>query len=139
MPTIKCLDLANSIINHIIVILIINLFDNFKTEGVLFPVLLACMASLIMCDQYFMTDMGPKNSIILDLREAIKSASIIDYRSSTNDPSDIMNHWGGIIYADFEWNNPYFKPLTNVRNSTQFVMALNHIGKAFSSLQYDYI
>ena len=59
-----------------------------------------------MYDQYVTTDMGPTNTTILDLREAIKSASIIDSCASTNDPSDILNHWGGIICADFERDYP---------------------------------
>ena len=54
-----------------------------------------------MYDQYVTTDMGPTNVISLALREAIKSASIIDSRAATNDPYDIMNHWGVIICAGF--------------------------------------
>lgn len=139
MPTLRCLDLADSIINQLIGSLIMNSFDEFKPEGCLWPILLACVASLIMYDRDVRTDMGPTNAISLALREAIKSASIIDSRATSNDPSDILNLWGGIIRADFEHNNPDFQTLTNACNSTQVVTALNQISTAFSSLQRDNI
>ena len=74
-----------------------------------------------------MTDMGLTNEISLAHCKAIKSASIIYYRAETNDPSDILNHWGVIICADFERRNPDFQPLPNSRNSTKVVTALIHI------------
>ena len=66
-------------------------------------------------------------------------ASIIDSCVATNDPSDILNHWGGIICADFERDYPSFQTLINSSNSTQVVIVINHIGIAFSSLQRDNI
>ena len=92
-----------------------------------------------MYDQDVMTYMGPTNAIGLALREAIKSASIIDSHAAINYPSDILSNWGVIIRADFERKNPDFQLLTNARNSTQAVTVLNHIGTAFSSLQRENI
>ena len=46
-----------------------------------------------------------------------------------------MNHWGGIICADFERNKLDFQPIHNYSNNTQVVMDLNHIGTALSSIQ----
>ena len=66
-------------------------------------------------------------------------SSIIDSHAATNDNSDILNHWGGIIRADFERNNPDFQPLTNSINSTQVVKVINQIGTEFSSLHRDSI
>ena len=67
-----------------------------------------------------MTDMFPKNSISLDLHEDIEIESIIDSRAETNYTSDILNHRGGIILADFERKNIDFQPLTNDSNSKFF-------------------
>ena len=66
-------------------------------------------------------------------------SSIIDSHAATNDNSDILNHWGVIIRADFERNNPDFQHLKNGRNISKVITALNHIGTAFSSLQNDNI
>ena len=54
-----------------------------------------------MYDKDVMTDMVPTNEISWALRKTIKTASIIDSHQSTNDPSDILNHWGGITRAGF--------------------------------------
>ena len=137
MPTLKFLDLVNIIINQIIGSLVVNSFYKFKPEGSLWPVLLACMASLIMYYQDFMTDMGPTNASSLAFFGAIKTAYIIDSCEATNETSGILNYWGGIISAGFEWKNPDFQPVTNVSNSTQAVTALNHIVTEFSSLQHE--
>ena len=139
MSYLKCLDLANSIINQLIVILIVNSFDKFKPEGSLCPVLLACIAYFMMYDQSVMTSMVPTNIISLEVRNTTKTASSIDSHAETNDPSDILNHWGGIIRADFEQNNPDFQPLINAINITQVLVAINHIGTEFSSLHRDSI
>ena len=92
MPTIKWLELDDSIIKKIIGNLIMNSFDKFKPEGYLWSVPLAGVSHLIVYDWYVMTDMFPKNSISLDLHEDIEIESIIDSRAATNDPYDIMNH-----------------------------------------------
>ena len=84
-----------------------------------------------------MTDMGPTDTISLDLSEDLRKSSIIDYREATNNTSDILKHWGGIICADFERNNPEFQPLTNAIKSTKVVTALNHVGTAFISPRSD--
>ena len=88
---------------------------------------------------YVRTDMGPTNTISLTLCKATKTASIIDSRVATNYPSDILNHWGGIINTEFERKNTDLQPLTNASNITQVITALKHIGTAFSSLQHDNI
>ena len=89
-----------------------------------------------MYDRDVMTDQGPTYEISLDLHRDIKKEPIIDYRASTNYYSDILNHWGGIICANFERNKPDFQPLQNYSNNTQVVKALNHIGTVFSSIQH---
>ena len=128
------MEMANSIIKQIIGSLIMNSFEEFKPEVSLWPVLLVCVEYLIMYDPYFMNNMGPTNEISLALCEATKTASIIDDLAATNYPYDILNHWRGIICADFERNNPDFQPLTNSINSTQVVKVMNQIGTEFSSL-----
>ena len=101
MPNLKCLDLADSTIDQLIESLIMNSFGEFKPKVSLWPVLLACVAYLIIYDLDVTTDTAPTNVISLALREDIKSASIIDSHAATNDTYDILNHWGGIIHDEF--------------------------------------
>ena len=106
-----------------------NSFYEFKPEGSLWPLLLSYVESLIMYDRYVMTYILPTNAIILDLREVIKTASIIDYRAATNYPSNILSHWGGIIPYEFEQDNPDVQPLTNSSNSTKLLWCLTTLAQ----------
>ena len=137
LPTFASTGASQATIDQLLSQLLVVTVPEFQPEGRLRPVLLACIASMLMYDGDVSADLGPSNAITQTLKAAFKRANIIDPRTGLPGPGSsvaTMKLWGDEIKEAFQRSNPDFQPLTNESNSVQVVNALNHMGTATASV-----
>ena len=142
LPNLRCLNVPDETIVRLVDELVMNSFDEFKPTGRLWPILCACVASMIMYDRDVIADLKSlghpdpvNNAPSLALRRAFEKARIIDTRSGSEDTVATLQHWGTIIGENFRASNPDFHPLTNKSNSTQVINSINNIGESYTALR----
>ena len=142
LPNLRCLNVPDETIVRLVDELVMNSFDEFKPTGRLWPILCACVASMIMYDRDVIADLKSlghpdpvNNAPSLALRSAFEKARIIDTRSGSEDTVATLQHWGTIIGDNFRASNPDFHPLTNKSNSTQVINSINNIGESYTALR----
>lgn len=142
LPNLRCLNVPDETIIRLVDELVMNSFDDFKPTGRLWPILCACVASMIMYDRDVIADLKSlghpdpvNNAPSLALRRAFEKARIIDTRSGSEDTVATLQHWGTIIGDNFRASNPDFHPLTNKSNSTQVINSINNIGESYTALR----
>ena len=137
LPTFSSTGAAQHTIDRLLDNLLVVNVPEFKPDGRLRPLLLACIASMIMYDSDVCAQLGPNNAITKTLKDAFNAANIVDVRASSVRPAATLRCWGNLIHDDFQKKNADFQPLTNDSNSVEVVNALNHMGTSVASLLKD--